>query len=185
MSYRICLIEGDGIGREVIPAARRVLEALPLAFNFIGAEAGWDAFQRTGSALPEATIDAVRGAQAVLFGAVSSPLNPVPGYRSPIVAMRKAFGLYANLRPVLSQPVASSRPGIDMLIVRENTEGLYSGRERATADEAVTERVITRAASQRIARLAFQLALERRRQVTIVHKAMCSRLPAGYSDRPL
>lgn len=179
MSYRICLIEGDGIGREVIPAARRVLEALPLAFDFIGAEAGWDAFQRTGSALPEATIDAVRGAQAVLFGAVSSPLNPVPGYRSPIVAMRKAFGLYANLRPVLSQPVASSRPGIDMLIVRENTEGLYSGRERATADEAVTERVITRVASQRIARLAFQLALERRRKVTIVHKANVLKATCG------
>ena len=158
MTYRICLIEGDGVGREVIPAARRLLEALQLPLQFTTAEAGWDTFQRTGTALPEATIEAVRSAQVTLFGAVSSPLNPVAGYRSPIVALRRTFDLYANLRPVLSQPVASSRPNIDMLIVRENTEGLYSGRERATADEAITERVITRRASERIVQLAFRLA---------------------------
>lgn len=179
MTYRICLIEGDGVGREVIPAARRLLEALQLPLQFTTAEAGWDTFQRTGTALPEATIEAVRSAQVTLFGAVSSPLNPVAGYRSPIVALRRTFDLYANLRPVLSQPVASSRPNIDMLIVRENTEGLYSGRERATADEAITERVITRRASERIVQLAFRLALQRRRLVTIVHKANVLKATCG------
>ncbi|MCE5259673.1 MAG: isocitrate/isopropylmalate dehydrogenase family protein [Chloroflexi bacterium] len=179
MSYRICLIEGDGIGREVIPAARRVLEALPLALEFVTAEAGWDSFQRTGSALPEATLEAVRSARATLFGAVSSPLNPVAGYHSPIVALRRMFNLFANLRPVISQPIATSRAGIDMLIVRENTEGLYAGRERATADEAVTERVITRRASERIVRLACQQALQRRKKVTIAHKANVLKATCG------
>jgi homoisocitrate dehydrogenase len=179
MTYRICLIEGDGVGHEVIPAARMLLEALPLPFEYVMAEAGWDTFQRTGTALPETTIEAVRSARATLFGAVSSPLNPVAGYRSPIVALRRTFDLYANLRPVLSQPVSTSRPNIDMLIVRENTEGLYSGRERATAEEAVTERVITRKASERIVRLAFQLALQRRNLVTIVHKANVLKATCG------
>lgn len=83
------------------------------------------------------------------------------------MALRRELGLYANLRPVLSQPISASRQGIDMLIVRENSEGLYSGRERSDENEAVTERVITRHASQRIVRLAFQLAATRRGQVTI------------------
>jgi homoisocitrate dehydrogenase len=179
MTYRICLIEGDGIGHEVVQAGRRLLEATGLAFEFTTAEAGWDAFQRYGSALPTETLQAVRNANATLFGAVSSPLQPVPGYRSPIVALRRELGLYANLRPVLSQPVPASRPGIDMLIVRENSEGMYSGRERSDENEAVTERVITRHASQRIARLAFELAATRRGHVTIVHKANVLRATCG------
>lgn len=203
MSYRICLIEGDGIGHEVVPAGRRVLEATGLPLEFVHAEAGWDTFQRRGTALPEKTLEAVQSAQATLFGAVSSPLSPVPGYKSPIVALRRTLGLYANLRPVCSQPVPSSRPEIDLLIVRENTEDLYAGRERATSDEAITERVITRAASERIVRMAFRLAQERKRiardrslaprerqnghkaldynrpLVTIVHKANVLRATCG------
>ncbi|MBC7315902.1 MAG: isocitrate/isopropylmalate dehydrogenase family protein, partial [Chloroflexi bacterium] len=136
-------------------------------------------FQERGTALPEETLDAARRADATLFGAVSSPLQPVPGYRSPIVALRRALDLYANLRPVISQPVPGARPGIDLLIVRENTEDLYAGRERATEEEAVTERVITRRASERIARLAFRLARERRGHVTIVHKANVLRATCG------
>jgi len=145
----------------------------------VPAEAGWGAFQRLGVALPEETIEAVRASAATLFGAVSSPLQPVPGYRSPIVALRREFDLYANLRPVLSQPVPSSRPGIDMLIVRENSEGLYSGRERATTDEAVTERVITRKGSERIVRAACRLASQRRGLLTVVHKANVLRATCG------
>jgi len=159
--YRICLIEGDGIGHEVIPAGRRLLEATGLPFEFIPAEAGWETFQRRGTALPEETVTAATEADATLFGAVSSPLQPVAGYKSPIVALRRQLDLYANLRPVRSQPVPGSRPGIDMLIVRENTEGLYSGRERSDGNEAVTERVITRRGSERIVRLAFRLAQAR------------------------
>ncbi len=183
MTYRVCLIEGDGIGHEVVPAGRRLLEATGLPVAFAEAEAGWDAFQRHGVALPAETVEAVRGCDVVLFGAVSSPLQPVEGYRSPIVALRREFRLYANLRPVLSQPVASSRTGIDLLIVRENTEGLYAGRERASDDEAITERVITRAASERIVRLACQLAAQRRRHLTIVHKANVLRATCGLFRR--
>ena len=177
--YRICLIEGDGIGYEVIPAGRRLLEATGIPFEFTQAVAGWDAFQRLATALPEETLAAVRSADATLFGAVSSPLQPVAGYSSPIVAMRHTLGLYANVRPIRSRPIPSSRPGIDMIILRENSEGLYAGRERTDGDEAVTERVITRAASERIARMAFRLATRRRRLVTIVHKANVLRATCG------
>ena len=191
--YRICLIEGDGIGHEVIPVGRRLLEATGLPFEFIPAEAGWETFQRRGTALPEETVTAATEADATLFGAVSSPLQPVVGYKSPIVALRRQLDLYANLRPVRSQPVPGSRPGIDMLIVRENTEGLYSGRERSDGNEAVTERVITRRGSERIVRLSFCLAQGRinRRDaegaeknengplVTIVHKANVLRATCG------
>ena len=179
MTRRICLIEGDGIGHEVIPAGRRLLEATGVSLEFVTAEAGWGAFQRSGSALPEETVEAVRTADVTLFGAVSSPLQPTEGYHSPIVALRRALGLYANLRPVLSQPVATSCQGVDMLIVRENSEGLYAGRERTDGNEAVTERVITRAGSERIAKMAFGLATMRRRAVTIVHKANVLRATCG------
>jgi len=179
MTYYICLIEGDGIGHEVVPAGRQVLEASGLSLSFVEAEAGWDTFQRRGTALPDDTLQTVQRTDATLFGAVSSPLQPVEGYRSPIVALRRHLGLYANLRPILSQPVASSRANIDMLIVRENTEGLYAGQERSDGDRAVTERVITRVASERIARLAFALAAQRRRKVTIVHKANVLRATCG------
>lgn len=179
MTHRICLIEGDGIGHEVIPAARQVLEAVGLESEWASAEAGWDTFLRSATALPCETVGIVKSCEATLFGAVSSPLQPVAGYRSPIVALRRELNLYANLRPVLSQPVPTSRPGIDMLIVRENTEGLYSGRERSNENEAVTERVITRQASERIVRMAFGLAQQRRRSVTIVHKANVLRATCG------
>jgi len=179
MTIRICLIEGDGIGHEVIPAGRSLLEATGLPFEFIHAVAGWGVFQRLGTALPEETLASVRSADATLFGAVSSPLQPVAGYSSPIIAMRRSLGLYANVRPIRSWPIPSSRPGIDMIILRENSEGLYAGRERTDGDEAVTERVITRAASERIARMAFQLASQRRRLVTIVHKANVLRATCG------
>ena len=179
MTCRICLIEGDGIGHEVVPAGRQLLEATGLSFEFITAEAGWETFQRSGTALPDETVSAVSSAHATLFGAVSSPLQAVKGYRSPIVALRRQLELYANLRPVVSQPVPSSKPGIDLLIVRENTEDLYAGRERSDGNEAVTERVITRRASERIVRMACRLAAQRRGLVTIVHKANVLRATCG------
>lgn len=174
MSLTICLIEGDGVGKEVIPAAASVLGALGLPISFTHAQAGWECFTQQGDALPEATIAAMRAADATLFGATQSPMTNVEGYRSPVLAMRKLFNLHANLRPTRSLPIAGGRQGIDLLIVRENTEGLYSGRERReeNGQTAITERVITVAATERIARTAFQLAARRpRQQVTIVHKA--------------
>jgi homoisocitrate dehydrogenase len=180
-TYKVALIPGDGVGCEVVPSAKCVLEATGLAFQFVELEAGWETFQRTGTALPLETLTAMRTCAGAIFGAVSSPSHKVSGYSSPIVTMRKELDLYANLRPTVSAPVAGSQPGIDLLIVRENTECLYVKRERTEddGDTAVAERVITRRASTRIATMAFVQAQERQKTkgkdpkplVTIVHKA--------------
>lgn len=177
----ICTIPGDGIGVEVIGAARQVLEALRLDARFVEAEAGWTTFFRTGNALPETTLQAVCSADATLFGAVSSPSERVAGYRSPIVGMRRALNLSACVRPVQSPPLPGARPNIDIVVVRENTEGLYSGLETRTGDEEATaQRVITRAASERIVRWALAYAQANgRRRITVVHKANVLRETCG------
>lgn len=196
---RVCVIPGDGIGREVVAAALAVLRASGLPLAFEEAEAGWACFERHGTALPGETLNAARAADAVLFGAVASPSQPAAGYRSPIVALRRALDLYANIRPVTGHRADGSdleglRPSIsplDLVVVRENTEGLYAGRERLEdgGDTAIAERVITRRASERIARAAFELARGRAREgdapsrntpkVTIVHKANVLRETCG------
>ena len=155
----ICLIPGDGVGREVTPAAGQVLEAVLPGVRLTTADAGWDCFERTGTALPDATVEAVSRADAALFGATQSPSGGAPGYASPILSLRKRFNLYANLRP--TRRMLPTDPEMDLLIVRENTEGLYSGRERREGDTAIAERVITRAASLRIAEHAYQEARRR------------------------
>ncbi|MBW7885607.1 MAG: isocitrate/isopropylmalate dehydrogenase family protein [Caldilineaceae bacterium] len=180
-SYRIAIIPGDGIGKEVVPAAQQVLAALPLSITFVPLQAGWEIFEQTGSALPHSTASVIRGCDGALFGATQSPSHLVEGYSSPILALRKQLDLYANLRPVMSMPVPGSRPNIDLLIVRENTECLYVRQERLEDDgkTAVAQRVITRRASERIARKAFDQACARSTArtaqrpplVTIVHKA--------------
>ena len=101
--FRILVLPGDGIGREVIPAALEVLRATGLPFEFVLGEAGWECFQQHGTSLPDETLAAARAADAVLFGAVSSPSHPVAGYRSPIVGLRRALDLYANIRPVRTE----------------------------------------------------------------------------------
>lgn len=170
-TYRIALIPGDGVGKEVAPAARQVLEALPLAFDFVELDAGWEVFERTGTALPQRTASVIRSCDGAIFGATfgatQSPSQKVEGYNSPILALRKQLDLYANLRPVVSMPVPGSRPGIDMLIVRENTECLYVRQERLedSGDTAVAQRVITRRASTRIARKAFEMARKREKEI--------------------
>ena len=171
MTYRICTIEGDGVGHEVVPAALEVLEATGVPFEFMPASAGWDCFQSTGSALPEETLDAVNVCDATLFGAISSPPYKVEGYFSPIRGLRLKLDLYANLRPVLSWPIESSRQGIDLLIVRENSEGLYVGQEESDGETAIAKRVITRKGSERIVKVACEQAMRRRRKLTLVHKA--------------
>ncbi len=171
----ILLIPGDGIGAEVVPAAARVLATLAPDLGFQQAEAGWACFQRRGAALPPETLEVARSADAVLFGAIQSPMQAVPGYSSPILALRRELGLWGNLRPARNLP--GSRPVFDLLIVRENSEGLYSGRECPIEDGWVAERVITAAASRRIARLACEQTYRhagrtgRPPRLTIVHKA--------------
>jgi homoisocitrate dehydrogenase len=178
MTHTIAVIPGDGIGAEVIPAARRVLEALNLPLAFQEAEAGFAVFERCGDALPPATLALCESSDAVLFGATSSPMTKVAGYKSPILQLRRHFDLFANLRPALAD-------GIDLLIVRENTEGLYSGRERVEdgGATAIAERVITARASQRIVRVACEQARQRRGRLTLVHKANVLKETCGLFRR--
>ncbi|MCJ1471889.1 homoisocitrate dehydrogenase [Lambiella insularis] len=185
-SLRIGLLPGDGIGREVIPAGRRVLEALsvslPLKFSFIDLPAGFETFQQTGHALPDKTVSTLRAeCDGALFGAVSSPTTKVAGYSSPIVALRKKLDLYANVRPVKTTPAATTP--IDLVIVRENTEDLYVKEERtydaADGSGKVAEAIkrISERASHRIAAMAGEIALRRQKirdtgaGVRSVHKA--------------
>ena len=182
--YRIVLIPGDGIGHEVIPAVASIIRSLLPPAHFIDAEAGFGAYERYGVPLPEATLASCRTADAILFGAVTTPPD-IPGYRSPILQLRKELGLAANLRPIRSLPVPTSRPGVDLLIVRENTEGMYSGIEEVSDDgeRATTLRVITGAASRRVAHTAFRLARTRRGRCTVVHKANVLRQTDGLFRR--
>jgi len=187
-TFTIGLIAGDGIGKEVIPCAERLLSEIPTEmikanFQFIKLDAGWETFQKTGNALPKETIDQLKKCNGALFGAVSSPVTKVEGYSSPIVGMRKALDLYANIRPAFSSPLLNTKAGVDMVIVRENTECLYVKRERLedNGNTAIAERVITRKASTRIAEMAFKIATKRlaerskesrkKARVTIVHKS--------------
>lgn len=169
---KLCVIHGDGIGHEVIPAAVKVLQAASPDIEIIEAEAGWDCFLKHGVSVPEETLAAIQECKAALFGAVSSPSYKVKGYRSAIITMRQDLELYANIRPIQSLPRISPRKDVDMIIVRENTEGLYVGRERLDGEIAIAERIITKKASRRIAFRALELARSLGRwRLTIVHKA--------------
>ena len=154
--HAITLIEGDGIGHEVIRAARTVLEGIQitgeLEFTWLEAHAGWELFERTGNSIPDETLEAVRATDATLFGAATSPSAKVPGFRGAIRHMRRALDLYANVRPAVHHPVPGSRSGVNLIIVRENTEGLYVEQERTymNGEMAIADTVITRRASQRI-----------------------------------
>ncbi|MFA5550009.1 MAG: isocitrate/isopropylmalate dehydrogenase family protein [Trueperaceae bacterium] len=175
----ICLIPGDGIGQEVIPAARRLLEATGLDLTFTEAEAGWATFERHGTSVPDATLEAVKSADATLAGAFTSPSRKVVGHAGAIRYMRKKLDLYANLRPSLSHPVPDTMPGVDMLMVRENTEGLYVEQERRYGDTAIADAVVTKRASERIAHVALQQARKRRKKLAVVHKANVLPLTSG------
>jgi homoisocitrate dehydrogenase len=181
MTYRICLLPGDGIDPEVVASAEQVLRALSLDMEFVRADIGYGEYQRSGSPLPDSTLQAIHNADATLLGAVTTPPN-IPNYFSPIVRMRQALELYANLRPCRSIPHELSRPNIDLIIVRENTEGLYAGVERVedNGDRAITERIITRKGSERIIRKAFDLAKQtNRKSVHVIHKANVLRQTDG------
>lgn len=171
MSTTICLIAGDGIGPEVLPQSVRVLDALGLGFEYMEAEAGWETFERTGASVPDATLAAIRATDATLAGAFTAPSRKVQGFHGAIRYMRRQLDLFANLRPSRSRPVQGSFEGVDMLMVRENTQGLYVEQERRYGDTAIADCVITRGASERIAHVAFQQARSRRSRLAVIHKA--------------
>ncbi len=170
----LCVIEGDGIGHEVVPAAIQVLRKVAPDTEVRVGLAGWDYYQEHGTPLPDETIELAAHCGAVLFGAVSSPSYPMENYYSPVVRLRRELRAYANLRPTRYLPVPTAREGVNLVIVRENTEDLYIGHE-TTTDEGrtgVAQKVITRVATERVARIAFDLAVRTgREKVTIVHKA--------------
>ena len=176
--YRIAVIPGPGIGNEVVPEAVRLLESTDLEFDFSYMEVGYEVFKKCGTPVPDDVLARLRRTQACLFGATTTPVG-VPGYKSAIITLRRALGLYANVRPAKSYPIIKSMKDVDLVIVRENTEGLYSGVEFELADSAYSVRVITRKATERIARFAFDLAMKRRKKVTVVTKANVLRKSDG------
>jgi 3-isopropylmalate dehydrogenase len=165
--YKISVIPGDGIGKEVMEATLHVLEAINVEFDYTFADAGDEYMEKTGVALPQETVDIVKASQACLFGAAGESAADV------IVKMRQELDLYVNLRPVKSYPGTKCLfDNLDFVIVRENTEGLYIGLEEETEEGATATRVITRKASQRICKFAFDYAKKTGRgKVTAVHKA--------------
>lgn len=167
--YRLTLIPGDGIGPEVTQALLHIFEAIKIEFDFTLGCAGEACFKDTGTTIPEETIAMAKKSDATLFGAVTT----VPGRKSAIITLRKELDLYANVRPIKSYPgVNSIFNDIDMVIVRENSEGLYSGIEEYTSEGATATRVVTRAASERICSFAFNYAKKNgRKSVTGIHKA--------------
>ena len=177
-TYKLAVIPGPGIGAEVVPEAVRLLESTDLTFDCRYMEIGYEVFKKTGTPVPDEVLTEIRKTQACLFGATTTPVG-VPGYKSAIITLRRALGLYANVRPAKSYPIQKSMKDVDLVIVRENTEGLYSGMEFELPDSAYTLRVITRKATERIARYAFDLAMKRRKKVTVVTKANVLRKSDG------
>jgi isocitrate dehydrogenase (NAD+) len=180
--YKITLIPGDGIGPEVVGSCVKVIEATGIEIEFEKVDAGADVMKAEGTPLPDSVLDSIRRNKVALKGPITTPVGS--GFRSVNVALRKALDLYANLRPVRSfKGIESRYDDIDIVVVRENTEGLYAGIERYTKEdrsEGETIRVITRKASERIARFAFEYARdEKRRKVTVVHKANIMKVTDG------
>ncbi len=178
--HRVVLIPGDGIGPEVSGAARRVVDATGVDIAWEVREAGAAVAERVGTPLPDEVVEAIRTAGVALKGPVTTPVGK--GFRSVNVTLRQRLELYAAVRPVRSLPGVPSRfDHVDLVVVRENTEGLYAGLEHEVVPGVVESlKVVTEAASLRIARFAFELARRKgRRRVTVVHKANIMKLSDG------
>jgi isocitrate dehydrogenase (NAD+) len=180
MTHTITLIPGDGIGPEVTDAVVRILKASGVAIDWEPHDAGLIAFERTGQTLPASLIDSIRRNKVALKGPVTTPI--AEGFTSVNVGLRKALDLYSNLRPVWNLPgVAARFQGVDLVIVRENTEDLYAGLEHEVVPGVVESlKIITERASTRIAHFAFGHARRHgRKRVTAIHKANIMKLGDG------
>jgi isocitrate dehydrogenase (NAD+) len=180
MAHRVTLIPGDGIGPELAEATRRVLDATGIACEWETVDAGEAVSAEYGTPLPDHVLDSIRRNRVALKGPITTPVGA--GFRSVNVTLRQVLGLYANLRPARSIKGLQTRyDDVDLVIVRENTEDLYAGIEHMVGpDAAESIKIITRAASERIARYAFDYAVANgRRKVTAVHKANIMKLSDG------
>jgi isocitrate dehydrogenase (NAD+) len=180
MAQPVTLIPGDGIGPELAEATRRVLDASGVEFDWEVVDAGEAVMAKEGTPLPQYVLDSILRNKVAIKGPITTPVGA--GFRSVNVALRQALDLYANLRPVRSIPGTKTRyENVDLVIVRENTEDLYAGIEHMVGpDAAESIKIITRAASERIARFAFEYAVANgRRKVTAVHKANIMKLSDG------
>ena len=180
MAHTITLIPGDGIGPEVTEAVIRVLAAAGVSIEWERHDAGLLAVEQTGQTLPTQLLDSIRRNKVALKGPVTTPV--AGGFTSVNVGLRKALELYANLRPVWNLPGVRGRfEHVDLVIVRENTEDLYSGLEHEVVPGVVESlKIITERASSRIARFAFEYAVRhQRKKVTAIHKANIMKLGDG------
>jgi len=160
-AWKVAVVPGDGIGPEVVRSALAVLDAAGARFEQVVVKIGFGRWKRLGQAMADEDLETIKHCDCVLLGAITTP--PDPDYRSILLRLRKELDLYANIRPFRSK-------AIDFIIVRENTEGLYSGQEEVGPEEARTLRVVTRRGSERIAEKACEIAAKKKK-LTIVHKS--------------
>ena len=182
MSQTIAVIRGDGIGPEIMDATLEVLNALNVGLTYDFVDAGLSAYEKTGELLPEATLAAIAQHKVALKSPLTTPVGE--GFASINVALRRKFDLYANVRPAISFPNTKSRySNIDLITVRENTEGAYIGEGQSLSEDgetALLTQKITRKGSERIVRYAFDMARAiGRKKVTIVHKANILKSTSG------
>lgn len=180
LTYKVTLIFGDGIGPEVIGAAKKIINASGIQIQWEEVETGEKALKKWGTPLPEFVLDSIRKNKVALKGPITTPVGK--GFRSANVTLRQNLNLYANVRPIKSyEGIPSLHKNIDFTIVRENTEDLYLGIEHKVGEDAAESiKIITRKASERIGKFAFELARkEKKSKVTIVHKANIMKLTDG------
>ncbi len=180
--HKITLIPGDGIGPEVTDSCIKIIDATGVNIEFEKVDAGADVMETEGTPLPDYVLSSIRKNKVAIKGPITTPVGS--GFRSVNVALRKKLDLYANLRPTRSFEGINTRyENIDLVVVRENTEGLYAGIERYTSDDkssGETIRRITKDASERIAQFAFEYAKnEKRNKVTVTHKANIMKVTDG------
>lgn len=179
--HEVVLIPGDGIGPEITQSVTAIFKATGAPVNWIRCSAGLTAFEEQGNPLPEETLEAIEKHRVALKGPLTTPVGS--GFRSVNVELRKRFKLYSNIRPAKSLPHIESRyEDIDLVMFRENTEGLYIGKEKWIARDKHAESiaVVTREASERLIRAAFEYARENgRNKITLVHKANILKYTSG------
>lgn len=177
---KICVIPGDGIGVEVMESCLDVLRAVTHNFDFIFADAGMECYRKHGTYLPEETVEKIKTCSATLFGAVTTDYSA--DYKSPVLSLRKKFELYANVR-IIKSLHSRCMKNMDLVIVRENTEGFYVQRERGK-NRVIAENVVSKKGCERIVKFAFEYAeINKRKRITCVHKANVLRKSDGMFRR--